>query len=119
MNNTISIPTEIVILIMFFGTSLSIIMYGYLRMKSKKQMLMIEKGLHTDQEKNKQFYDVLKIALTLIGAGIGLFLAFLLVSYTFDQEVNTQVVYFAFTALFSGLGLLGAFIYEKNNRTDN
>ncbi len=107
--------TEIVILTMFFGTSLSVITYGYLRMKSKESLIKIEKGIYTEQEKSTKFFNVLKIALTLIGGGLGLFIAYLLVIDVFDKEGDHEAVYFSFTAAFAGIGLLIAYLQEKKN----
>lgn len=105
--------TEAVILTMFFGTTLSVVLYGYRYMQNKERMAMIERGAYSAPGKGNPFHIALKIALTLIGGGLGLFLAFLLVNYVFAGLEDTQVVYFSLTVLTAGIGLFIATSYRK------
>ncbi|MCW3119942.1 MAG: hypothetical protein JWM28_4024 [Chitinophagaceae bacterium] len=107
--------TEAVILIMFFGTTLSVVIYGYRYMQNKERMAMIEKGTYSIPEKAGQHRMVMKIALMLIGGGLGLLLAFLVVNFIFSGLPDRNVVYFALTALMAGIGLfIGNVIKTKS-----
>jgi hypothetical protein len=86
-------------------------------------MAMIEKGMNPREFTNKPApYKNLKWSLLLIGAGCGLFFAYLLDNYMLPQEPLNQFgnrggknvpIYFALIAIGGGLGLFGSYLAEK------
>lgn len=83
---------------------------------------MIEKGMNPKEFSNRPApYKNLKWALLLLGAGIGLFFAYILDHYVFPQPLNqfgnqgdqNVPIYFALIAIGGGLGLFGSYKIEK------
>ncbi len=109
---------EILIPITFFICT-SAAIFGLRYMANKERMAMIEKGMDIGAVKAQpQPYRNLKWGLLLIGAGLGLFLAFVLDQTIFKvtDGVNTDKnvpIYFALIALFGGLGLFVSYLIEK------
>lgn len=104
--------------------------FGIAYLRSRQNMAMIEKGMNPKEFANRPApYKNLKWALLLIGAGAGLFLAFLIDTYllqnTFYTETHngntyryrdddtTPAIYFALIAIGGGLGLFGSYKIEK------
>jgi hypothetical protein len=94
-------------------------------------MAMIEKGMNPKEFANRPApYKNLKWALLLIGAGTGLFLAYMLDTYLIkhtyftetygsntyhhrSSEDGTPAIYFALIAIGGGIGLFGSYKMEK------
>jgi hypothetical protein len=88
---------------------------------------MIEKGMNPKEFANRPApYKNLKWALLLIGAGAGLFLAYMLDIYAFQNTYvetyngrtythhdENPAIYFALIAIGGGLGLFGSYRLEK------
>jgi hypothetical protein len=91
---------------------------------------MIEKGMNPKEFANRPApYKNLKWALLLIGAGVGLFLAYMLDVYVLSHSITetfgsntyhrrshddgTPAIYFALIAIGGGLGLFGSYRIEK------
>ena len=96
--------------------------FGLRYMSNKENMAMIEKGLNPKEFANRPApYKNLKWGLLLIGAGAGLFLAYLLDNYVFPAELNqfghdsdkNVPIYFGLIAIGGGLGLFGSYRMEK------
>jgi len=92
--------------------------FGIYYLKTRQNLAMIEKGMNPKEFANRPApYKNLKFALLLIGAGTGLFLAYLLDNYVltqggFDDDKNAPI-YFALIAIGGGLGLFGSYRIEK------
>jgi hypothetical protein len=95
--------------------------FGIVYLHKRERMAMIERGM--DPRKYKQQsapFQNLKWGLLLIGAGLGLFLAYILdntlfVKFShndFDSDAN-PAIYFALIAIFGGLGLFTSYLIEK------
>lgn len=83
-------------------------------------MAMIERGMDPRAYKAQPApYQNLKWGLLLIGAGLGLFLAYLLDYTVFakTQEEN-EAIYFGLIAIFGGLGLVLSYRIEKKELYD-
>jgi hypothetical protein len=109
--------------------------FGIYYLKTRQNLAMIEKNMNPKEFANRPApYKNLKWALLLIGAGIGLFLAYLLDQYVLVSSVTKRVVggntyydhgeanaaiYFALIAIGGGLGLLGSYKMEKKWWDDN
>ncbi|OAQ38730.1 hypothetical protein A5893_11815 [Pedobacter psychrophilus] len=109
---------EILIPITFFICTFAAI-FGLRYMANKERMAMIEKGIDIGSIKAQpQPYKNLKWGLLLIGAGLGLFLAFVLDQTVFKIASGVNLdknvpIYFALIAIFGGLGLFISYLIEK------
>lgn len=120
---------EILIPITMFAGGFAMI-FGIYYLKTRQNLAMIEKGMNPKEFANRPApYKNLKWALLLIGAGIGLFLAYLLDNYVLTIPSSTQFrhydddrnipIYFALIAIGGGLGLFGSYKIEKKWWDDN
>ncbi|MBP7557274.1 MAG: hypothetical protein KA821_13450 [Chitinophagaceae bacterium] len=114
-------PEVLVPLTMFAGGFAMI--FGIYYLKTRQNLAIIEKGMNPKEFANRPApYKNLKWALLLIGAGVGLFLAYLLDNYVlygairnnryYDHGRNAPI-YFALIAIGGGLGLFGSYKIEK------
>ncbi|MBS1601891.1 MAG: hypothetical protein JST42_04435 [Bacteroidetes bacterium] len=98
-------------------------------MRSKENMSMIEKGLDPSIKPERPRpapFRSLKWGLLLVGAGLGLFIAYLLdhtVLYTIGHdhdEINgaNVSIYFAMIAIGGGVGLITSYRIEKKELLD-
>lgn len=104
--------------------------FGIYYLKTRQNLAMIEKNMNPKEFANRPApYKNLKWALLLIGAGVGLFLAYLLDNYVlyqtykpgsfrYDDDRNVPI-YFALIAIGGGLGLFGSYRMEKKWWDDN
>ncbi len=112
-------PEVLIPLTMFAGGFATI--FGIYYLKTRQNLAMIEKNMNPKEFVNRPApYRNLKWALLLIGAGIGLFLAYLLDNYVLYQQTHGHYdddrnvpVYFALIAIGGGLGLFGSYRIEK------
>jgi hypothetical protein len=119
---------EVLIPIIMFAGGFAMI-FGIVYLKTRQNMAMIEKGMNPKEFANRPApYKNLKWALLLIGAGVGLFLAYMLDTYVLQHIVTTEVfggntyhhrdddnpaIYFSLIAIGGGLGLFGSYRIEK------
>ncbi len=123
---------EVLVPVTMFAGGFAMI-FGIYYLKTRQNMAMIEKGMNPKEFANRPApYKNLKWALLLIGAGVGLFLAYLLDNYVlyssmtptrhYDDDKNVPI-YFALIAIGGGLGLFGSYRIEKKwwdeNKTGN
>ena len=112
------------------------VIFGTRYMRSRELLAMVEKGMdpHFKPEKPRPApFRSLKWGLLLVGAGLGLFVAYLLdntVLYKVGHEVsswNTHdyeatganvSIYFALIAIGGGLGLITSYRVEKKELLD-
>jgi hypothetical protein len=98
--------------------------FGIVYLAKRERMAMIERGMDPRRYKSQSApYETLKAGLLFIGAGFGLFLAYLLDHTLFSKigEDDANVaIYFALIAIFGGSGLFLSYMIEKkNNDKDN
>ena len=111
---------EVLIPIVMFAGGFAMI-FGIVYLRTRQNLAMIEKGMNPKEFANRPApYKNLKWALLLIGAGAGLFLAYLLDNYALTQYQNqwqdhdrNVPIYFALIAIGGGLGLFGSYKIEK------
>lgn len=118
---------EVLVPLTMFAGGFAMI-FGIYYLKTRQNMAMIEKGMNPKEFANRPApYKNLKWALLLIGAGVGLFLAYLLDNYVllpkvdnyrYDHDRNVPI-YFALIAIGGGLGLFGSYKIEKKWWDDN
>ena len=107
--------------------SMFTMVFGIVYLRNRERMAMIERGMDPRLNKPKSSGHntiALTWGLLLIGAGIGLFLA-----YVFDHTVFNNMrgsdddgnvaIYFALIAIFGGLGLFLSYKMEKKEGDDN
>ena len=109
--------TEMLVAILI-PLSFFLLVFGIIYMQKRENLAMIEKGLNPKEFANRPApYKNLKWGFLLIGAGAGLFLAYILDHYIlftsrFDHDGNVPV-YFSLIAIGGGLGLYGSYKVEK------
>lgn len=102
------------------------LLFGLRYMGNKENMAMIEKGLNPKVKPQPAPFRNLKWGLLLVGAGLGLFLAYLLdnsllykIGHDHDYTNGTNVsIYFALIAIGGGLGLIASYRIEKKELLD-
>jgi hypothetical protein len=102
--------------------------FGIYYLRTRQNLAMIDKGMNPKEPSitRPAPYKNLKWALLLIGAGLGLFLAYILDEYVMTRwgsYVNNGItryhreenpaIYFALIAIGGGLGLFGSYKMEK------
>jgi hypothetical protein len=109
--------------------SLFAMLFGLRYMSNKENMAMIEKGLDPKikplRPRPAPFRN-LKWGLLLVGAGVGLFVAYLLdntLLYKVGHDHNdvngaNVAIYFALIAIGGGLGLIASYRIEKKELLD-
>jgi len=105
-------------------TSMFGMIFGIVYLYKRERMAMIERGMDPRSNKPRSApYQNLKWGLLLIGAGLGLFLAYVLDNTCFRHFADADgdgnpAVYFALIAIFGGLGLFVSFLVEKKQVLD-
>ena len=111
---------EILIPLTMFAGGFAMI-FGIYYLKTRQNMAMIERGMNPKEFANRPApYKNLKWALLLVGAGLGLFFAYLLDNFVlynvgrfpYDHDRNIPI-YFALIAAGGGFGLFGSYKIEK------
>jgi hypothetical protein len=107
---TFGMMTGIIISLGFFG-----MIFGIIYLYKRERMAMIERGMDPRRYKPQSApYQNLKWGLLLIGAGLGLFLAFVLDRSVFESSrYENEAIYFALIAICGGVGLFASYIIEK------
>ena len=109
---------EVLIPIVMFAGGFAMV-FGIYYLKTRQNLAMIEKGMNPKEFANRPApYKNLKWALLLIGAGAGLFLAYLMDNYMLaGQSTNHNgknvPIYFSLIAIGGGFGLFGSYRIEK------
>ena len=118
---------EVLIPITMFAGGFAMI-FGIVYLRTRQNLAMIEKGMNPKEFANRPApYKNLKWALLLIGAGVGLFLAYLMDNYMLPVQMNqfghhgdqNVPIYFSLIAIGGGLGLFGSYRIEKKWWDDN
>jgi hypothetical protein len=103
--------------------SMFAMIFGIVYLHKRERMAMIERGMDPRNYKPRsQTYNTLKWGLLLIGAGLGLFIAYVL-DHTCLESMNRDeqnpAIYFALIAVFGGLGLFISFLMERKAEARN
>ena len=109
------------------SVSLFAMIFGIRYLGNKENMAMIEKGLDPKikAERRPAPFRNLKTGLLLVGAGIGLFLAYFLDNFVlynvrhglandYNEGANVPI-YFALIAIGGGIGLILSYRIERKN----
>ena len=107
---------EVIVPVTMFAGGFAM-MFGIYYLKTRQNLAMIEKGMNPKEFANRPApYKNLKWALLLIGAGVGLFLAYLFDNYLLysrHYDGGNAPIYFSLIAIGGGLGLFGSYRMEK------
>ncbi len=94
--------------------------FGIVYLYKRERMAMIERGMDPRRYKLQSApFQNLKWGLLLIGAGLGLFLAYLLDRTAFANDSDNEAIYFSLIAIFGGLGLFISYLIEKKETAAN
>ena len=116
-------PATVALFLIVSFVSFFACVFGIYYLRTRQNMAMVEKSMNPKEYINRPApYRNLKWALLLIGAGAGLFLAYLLDNYVlinhqidrfrYNDDRNVPI-YFALIAIGGGLGLFGSYRIEK------
>jgi len=109
---------EFLIPIVMFAGGFAMI-FGIVYLKTRQNLAMIEKGMNPKEFANRPVpFRNLKWGLLLIGAGVGLLLAFLIDTLAIPHEIEPVAIYFALIAIGGGLGLVASYRIEKKELLD-
>src|ERR1700759_4151001 len=99
----------------FICGSMFAMIFGIVYLYKRERMAMIERGMDPRNYKPQAApYQTLKWGMLLIGAGVGLFLAFTMDRTIFaSTRYENEAIYFALIAICGGLGLFASFLMEK------
>jgi hypothetical protein len=93
-----------------------LMVWGIRYLENKENMAMIERGMEPRNRRREHNPSrTLKNGLLFVGAGLGLLLAILLTNIFHFNGDSEAGVFFALIAIFGGLGMLGAYAYERKN----
>jgi hypothetical protein len=93
--------------------------FGIVYLYKRERMAMIERGMDPRSYKPRSApHQTLKWGLLLVGAGMGLCLAYILDRSIFHDGDN-PAMYFGLIAVFGGLGLFISFLIERKDTTNN
>ena len=111
-------PKELIAIMVPLGFFAMI--FGIVYLQKREKMAMIERGMDPRRFKPQSApYQNLKWGLLLIGAGLGLFLAFVLDRTVFvASQDDNEAIYFSLIAIFGGLGLFTSYRIEKKEILD-
>ena len=120
-------PASAALFLIVMFTGFFACVFGIFYLRTRQNLSMIEKGMNPREVANRPApYKNLKWALLLMGAGIGLFLAYILDNYVlnagadrFSHHDGNEAIYFSLIAIGAGLGLFGSYRMEKKWWEDN
>ena len=113
MNGELLIP--ILVPLGFFA-----LIFGIVYMNKKENLAMIEKGMNPKNAtaKGPEPFKNLKWGLLLVGAGVGLLLAYFLEVFI-DTHRDSEPLYFALIAIGGGTGLIISYRMEMKELREN
>jgi hypothetical protein len=96
------------------------LIFGIVYMNKKENLAMIEKGMNPKNAtaKGPEPFKNLKWGLLLVGAGVGLLLAYLL-ELVIDTNRDSEPLYFALIAIGGGTGLIISYRMEMKELREN
>ncbi len=109
---------EVLVPITLFAGGFAMI-FGIVYLKTKENLAMVEKGMNPKQQTHRPApFKSLKLGLLLLGAGLGLLLAFFI---DFNMNLGGKghrhddypQIYFALIAIGGGLGLITSYSIER------
>jgi len=94
--------------------------FGIYYLKTKENLAMVEKGMNPKDKVNRPApFRTLKVGLLLLGAGIGLFTAYMIDQFVlgsggrYNPHDRVPALYFSLIGIGGGLGLVISYLIEK------
>jgi len=103
---------EFLIPIVMFAGGFAMV-FGIVYLTTRQNLAMIEKGMNPRERVKKSVPTYLKWGMLLIGAGIGLLLAFLVETLLIPREIEPVAVYFSMIAIGGGIGLVASYRMDR------
>lgn len=97
------------------GLGFFMMLWGIRYFENKENMALIERGMQPRKRRTADPSRTLRNALMFMGAGLGLLLSIFITRAAGLVEGEATGIYFGLIALFGGLGMLGAYLYERKN----
>jgi hypothetical protein len=91
--------------------------FGIVYLYKRENLAMIEKGMNPKVYRPAP-YKNLKWGMLLLGAGVGLFTAYLLHEHILRVDDDNPAIYFSMLAIGGGLGLIASYRIEKKEVLD-
>ncbi len=108
---------QVLVPIVMFAGGFAMV-FGIVYLKTRENLAMIEKGMNPKQQAHRPApYKNLKWGLLLMGAGLGLLLAYFLDEFLLRNNDN-EAVYFALIGIGGGAGLISSYKVEKKEVLD-
>lgn len=108
---------QVALLVTF--TSFFALVFGIIYLRSRENLSMIEKGMNPKQYADRPApYRNLKWGLLLVGAGTGLFFAYIMHHYVLRIDDDNPVMYFSLIGIGGGAGLIISYFIEKKQTLD-
>lgn len=119
---------EILIPLTIFGGGFAMI-FGIVYLRTRENLAMVERGMNPRQQYVRPApFRSLKLGLLLLGAGLGLLIAYF-IDFNLPEKIINQgdfhyrqdnnAIYFALVAAGGGLGLIISYFIEKKWMLDN
>ena len=112
-------PATVALFLIVMFTGFFAMIFGIVYLATRQNMAMIEKGMNPKDRIRRSAPRYLKWGLLLIGAGVGLLLAFLVDTLMIPHEVEPVAVYFSLIAIGGGLGLVASYKIDKKELLEN
>lgn len=94
-------------------------LFGIFYLRTRENMAMLEKGMNPKRYANMPApFRSLKTGLLILGAGLGLLLAYLMDNGTHTPH-EPAPIYFSLIAIGGGLGLIASYAIEKKEYDTN
>jgi len=109
------------LMVIIVSLGLFVMIFGIAYLSKREKLAMIERGMDPRSYKPQSApYQNLKWGLLLVGAGIGLFLSFVLAHTIFHSISDDDIaaLYFSLIAIFGGAGLFLSYRIEKKEVLD-
>jgi hypothetical protein len=90
--------------------------FGIVYLRTRENLAILEKG---KDPRSPRPYNSLKAGLLIMGAGLGLLLAYLIDSFAVRSGMVAEPLYFSLIALGGGAGLIGSYTIEKRAMDKN
>lgn len=105
------------VIALFIPMAFFALVFGVVYLAKRERMAMIERGMDPRRYKPQSApYQNLKWGLLLIGAGLGLFIAYLLDHTLFKSTMDdNEALYCALIAIFGGCGLFISYRIERKD----
>jgi hypothetical protein len=115
---------EVLIPLTIFAGGFAMI-FGIAYLKTRENLAMVEKGMNPKQQYNRPApFKSLKLGLLLLGAGLGLLIAYIIdvnmniMSGNYRHHDDNPAIYFALIAMGGGLGLVTSYVIERKYLLD-